>query len=130
MRISKQAKRQAKQLFRLCLVNGSLDENRVREAVGGLVEKKPRDYVAMLNHLQRLVKLEVLRRTATVESATALTPELQRAFESNLTQLYGEGLYLSFKHNPELIGGARIRVGSDVYDGSVQGRLEQLQENF
>jgi F-type H+-transporting ATPase subunit delta len=130
MRISKQAKRQAKQLFRLCEINGALDENRVRAAVSGLVEKKPRDYVAVLNHLQRLVKLEVLRRTATVESATALTPELQRAFENNLRQIYGEGLYLSFKQTPELIGGARIKVGSDVYDGSVQGRLEQLRENF
>ena len=32
--------------------------------------------------------------------------------------------------NPALLGGLRIKVGSDVYDGSVQGRLENLVESF
>jgi F0F1-type ATP synthase delta subunit len=29
-----------------------------------------------------------------------------------------------------LIGGLRIRVGSDVYDGSIQARLKALEESF
>ena len=35
-----------------------------------------------------------------------------------------------FAQNPALIGGMRIKVGSDVYDGSVQARLAALQESF
>jgi F-type H+-transporting ATPase subunit delta len=47
-----------------------------------------------------------------------------------LSALYGQGLDISFAQNPALIGGLRIKVGSDVYDGSVQSRLAALQESF
>jgi len=39
-------------------------------------------------------------------------------------------LNLSFEVNPALVGGLRVRVGSDVYDGSVAARLRQLEETF
>jgi F-type H+-transporting ATPase subunit delta len=47
-----------------------------------------------------------------------------------LNQIYGQGLNISFAQNPALLGGLRIKVGSDVYDGSVQSRLENLVESF
>ena len=77
MKISKRAQREARQLFRSCQVDGLLDENRVRQAAKLLSEKKPRGYVGILTRLHRLVKLDLERRAARVESATALTPELQ-----------------------------------------------------
>ncbi|MBI1841861.1 MAG: F0F1 ATP synthase subunit delta, partial [Verrucomicrobia bacterium] len=43
---------------------------------------------------------------------------------------HGPGLQLSFEQNPALIGGLRIQVGSDVYDGSVAARLHELSESF
>ena len=42
MKISKQAQRDARQLFRSCRVNGLLDENRVRQAVSRLLAQKSR----------------------------------------------------------------------------------------
>ena len=75
MKISKQARRDAKQLFRSCVNNGLLDENRVRQAFDEVIAGKPRGYVGILSHLERLVKLDVIRRTAKVESAVVLTPE-------------------------------------------------------
>jgi F-type H+-transporting ATPase subunit delta len=39
-------------------------------------------------------------------------------------------LNINFVQNPALIGGLRIKVGSDVYDGSVQARLNKLAESF
>jgi F-type H+-transporting ATPase subunit delta len=45
-------------------------------------------------------------------------------------QQYGPGLTTSFVENPELIGGMRIQVGCDVYDGSVRARLEALAKSF
>ena len=130
MKISKQARRDAKQLFRSCLVNALLDENQARQVLQKVIEAKPRGYVQILSHFERLVKLDAQRRTARVESATPLSPELQTKVRENLTNAYGQGLNLSFAANPALIGGLRIRVGSDVYDGSVQGRLAALQESF
>jgi F-type H+-transporting ATPase subunit delta len=130
MRISKQARRDAKQLFRSCRVNGLLDENRVRRAVSLVVAQKPRGYLAVLGHFQRLVKLDLERRTARVESAVAVPDALRSAVTANLTRRYGAGLDLSFGVNPRLIGGMRVKVGSDVFDGSVRARLDALAESF
>jgi F-type H+-transporting ATPase subunit delta len=130
MRTSKQARREAKSLFRSCLVSGLLDENRVRQAVKQVLAAKPRGYIAMLSHFLRLLKLEVARRAARIESATPLTRELQTSVQASLGRVYGPGLSVSFAPNPSLIGGMRIKVGSDVYDGSVRARLAALQESF
>ena len=128
--MTKQSRRDAKQLFRSTLVNGVMDEGRVRSVVQKVLEQKPRGYLAILGHLTRLVKLEQDRRAAKVESAVALTPEQQNGVAANLHRLYGHGLNLSFQVNPALVGGLRVRVGSDVYDGSVAARLQELEESF
>jgi F-type H+-transporting ATPase subunit delta len=47
--------------------------------------------------------------------------------QSGLARVYGQGLETSFGVNPRLIGGMRIRVGSDVYDASVQAKLAALE---
>ena len=130
MKISKQARREAKQLFRSCVVNGVLEDNKARQAVQKVLELKPRGYIALLSHFQRLVKLDIDRRTAKVESATPLATEMQQQVQANLARIYGQGLNISFAQNPALIGGLRIKIGSDVYDGSVQARLEDLVESF
>jgi F-type H+-transporting ATPase subunit delta len=130
MKISKQARREAKQLFRGCVNNGLLDEDRVRGAVREVIAGKPRGYPAILAQLYRLVKLELDRRTAKVESATALSPEQQAEIRAGLGGKYGPGLNVSFGQNPALVGGLRVQVGSDVFDGSVRARLDNLREAF
>ena len=130
MKVSKQARREAKDLFRSCLENGVLQESRVRLAVKRVLEEKPRGYFAILGHFQRLVKLEVERRTARIESAESLAPDLQTSVRAALVQAYGSPLAISFAQNPALIGGRRVQVGSDVYDGTIQARLAGLQESF
>ena len=130
MKITKQARRGAKQLFRSCLVNGLLDENRVRQVVQQVIAQKPRGYLAILSHFQRLVRLDVARRTAGIESAVQLPENLRTGVQTNLARRYGPGLNVSFAQNPDLIGGLRVQVGSDVYDGSIRARLAALAEGF
>ena len=130
MKISKQARRDAKSLFQTCKVNGLLEDNRARQAVSAVIARKPRGYVAILQHFQRLVKLDLYRRTARVENAVETPPELMNSIRANLERRYGSGLNISFGINPGLIGGLRIKVGSDVYDGSVKARLEALQSSL
>ena len=130
MKISKQARREGKELFRSCLVNGVLDENRARQAVRRVLEVKPRGYLGLLAHFERLVKLDLARRTAKVEGAVPLPEDLRARVEAGLVRIYGPGLQISFGQNPALLGGLRIQVGSDVYDGSVQARLAALNEAF
>ena len=75
MKITKQAKREAKQLYHFCLVNGSLDESRVRQVVQCVVATGQRRGLSILQCFLRLLKLESARRKATVESATMLPAE-------------------------------------------------------
>ena len=130
MKIGKQARREAKILFRSCLVKGLLDEGRVRKAVDQVAQTRPRGYLSILSHFVHLVRLEIERRTASVESAVPLAPDARGDVRNRLTQVYGAGLTMNFAVNPELIGGLRVKVGSDVYDGSIEARLNALQESF
>ncbi len=127
MKISKTARRDAKRLFTVCKVNGRLDEARVRQTVSAVIAQQPRGFMAILSHFQRLVKLEIERRSARVESAVAPSEALQASVKANLAQRYGPGLDVTFAVNPELIGGLRVKVGSDVFDGSVKARLAELE---
>src|SRR5437660_515114 len=130
MKNPKQLRREAKQLFRVCMVNGLLDEGRVRQAVQKVLKAKRRGGLTLLSHFQRLVKLELSRHTAEVESATSLPAALQVSILSNLDRLYGPGISISFVLNPGLIGGMRIQAGSDVYDASVRAGLASLESSL
>ena len=130
MKISKQAQRNARQLFRSCLVGGSLDENRVRRAVSLVLAQKPRGYIEIMSRLRHLVKLDLDRRAARVESATPLPADLRADVAGRIRKVYGAGADITFSQNPALIGGLRIQVGSDLYDGSIQARLNALAESF
>lgn len=130
MKGSKQSRRDAKQLFQNCQVDGALDEARVRQAVALLIEKKPRGHFGTLQELQRLVKLDVNNRSARVESAVALSEAQQQEVRASLGRLKGADVEVEFAENADLIGGMRVKLGDDVYDGSVKTRLSRLAESF
>jgi F-type H+-transporting ATPase subunit delta len=130
MKISKKAKDEARQLYHVCTVAGRLDENRVRQVVQRVIAAKKRDGSGVLAHFLRLVRLDYARHTAVVESATPLSADLQAVIQAGLTRRYGPGLAMVFSQRPALIGGMRIQVGCDVYDGSVRAGLEALEKSF
>jgi len=130
MKGSKQSRRDAKQLFKSCQVDGQLNEDRVRKTVALLIEKKPRGYFGTLQELQRLVKLDVNSRSASVVSAVELTEEQKQSVRNSLGRMKGGDVAIEFAQNPDLIGGMRVKVGDDVYDGSMKTRLARLEEKF
>jgi F-type H+-transporting ATPase subunit delta len=130
MKASKRTMREATQLFRSCLVDGMLDEGKVRNVVQQFAAARPRGYLEILSAFLRLVRLESVRHTAKIESAQPLPEDIQANVIKKLAAVYGTGLSTSFAQNPALIGGMRIQVGSDVYDGSVRGRLAALERNL
>ena len=50
--------------------------------------------------------------------------------KGSLAEKYGDDLSFEFKVNPGLLGGMRVRVGNDVWDGSVKTRLDRLSNSF
>jgi F-type H+-transporting ATPase subunit delta len=125
-----QIRRGAKLLFRWCFADGRLDEHRVREAVRHVLRSKRRGYLAVLGEFKRLVKLDTAKHTATVQSAVPLQADLQSRLRTNLEAVYGERITAEFAEDPDLIGGIRVRVANDVYDGSVKARLAALARSF
>jgi F-type H+-transporting ATPase subunit delta len=130
MKTTKQVTREAKRMFRLCLVNGRLDEGRARQLVQVVLQLRRRGYLSLLGHFKRLLKLDYDRHTARIESALPLPADLQATVRAGLTGVYGPGITALFARKPALIGGMRIQVGSDVYDGSVQSGLAALEKSF
>ncbi|MBV8351239.1 MAG: F0F1 ATP synthase subunit delta [Verrucomicrobia bacterium] len=130
MKISKEARKVSREMFRHSFTSNKLDEEKISEMVQSVIAKKPRHFVDMLKDYQRLLKLEVDKRHALIESATPLNRSLGDQIVSNLKARYGEDLTTEFRTNPELLGGLRIRVGSDVWDGSVKSRLNKFQEQL
>jgi F-type H+-transporting ATPase subunit delta len=130
MKTTKQAVREAKQLFRVCLLDGRIDEDRVRLVVEKVLHSKRRGYLTMLRHFVRLLKLEYERHAAKIESAVPLPTDLRTRVQMGLENVYGPGLTALFTQNPVLIGGMRIKVGCDVYDNSVRSALATLAKKF
>ncbi|MEY4242532.1 MAG: hypothetical protein RLZZ245_117 [Verrucomicrobiota bacterium] len=130
MKISKTAAAAARRLFGLCQTTGRFDESKLSTVVTRLIEAKPRDYKAILSALQRLTRLELERRQVTVESAVSLDEPTRQRVVAGLASQYGPDLVVQYQITPELLGGLRIRVGNDVFDGSVKGRLDRLANAF
>jgi F-type H+-transporting ATPase subunit delta len=130
MQTRKQAERDAKKLYRACLVNGSLDEARVRGVVQRVLAAGGGGRLGVLSRWLRLVRLDRAKRLADVESAVPLPADARAAIEAALARVLGPDLATSFADNPALIGGVRVKVGSDVYDGSIQGHLAALESRF
>ena len=126
----KPVQRNAKHLFRWCRTNGAVDEDLVREVLQQILGSKRRGYLALAKEFERLVRLDQWQRTAEVESAAPLPSELRANVQARLDQTYGPHLSTSFVENTALIGGMRIRVGSDVYDGSIKAGLAALERSF
>ena len=130
MRTNRRSRREARRLYRACVVGGLLDEARARQVVERVAGSRRRGSLPILSHFQRLVGLDRVRHQAVVESATPLPPDFRASVEAGVVRAYGPGVSTSFADNPGLIGGMRVKVGSDVYDGSVRAALLALEERF
>lgn len=130
MKVSKDAASMARRIYRLCAPEGRLDEDKIRAAMKKIAATKPRDYRAIMHTLLNLVRLEEKSRQAIVESAAELDDASRGRIEENLNSQYGGGLSFSYKTDADLLGGIKVRVGNDVWDGSVQSRLERLANAF
>jgi F-type H+-transporting ATPase subunit delta len=127
MKLDKDSRKLSKELYQASLTNGRLDSSKVSAVARQIISSKPRHYVGILKEFQRLVRLEVERHHAVIESAAPLDGGMADQLAASLRNKYGADLTTEFKVNPELLGGLRIKVGSDVFDGSVRERLHRLE---
>ena len=130
MKINKEIRQLSREMLRASFTDGQLDHGRISSLVDSLIAKKPRHYVDVLKNYRRLLRLELEKRQARIETANEVDSATSSELVSNLKKKYGGDLTAEFVVNPELLGGMRIRVGSDVWDGTVRNRLERLQQEL
>ena len=85
----------------------------------------------LLGTFERLVKLDQPGTRPRSRAHGPLPADLQIELQAGLSKMCTvRGISTLFAHNPALIGGMRIKVGSDVYDGSVRAGLAALEKSF
>ena len=130
MQVKKEVRQIAREMLRASFTDGQFDRGRIASVVDSLLAKKPRNCLKILEYYKRLLRLEAEKRHAQIETTTALDPQVASQISLHLARRYGTDLTTDFATNPTLLGGMRIRVGSDVWDSSVRNRLERLQQQL
>jgi F-type H+-transporting ATPase subunit delta len=119
---------------RLNMLDGALADGlsqKVRKFLGTLLEAGQLDRLGdILVELERLVYRRPERRLARVTSAVPLTEAEQEALRARLIDRFGTELDFQFEVDASLIGGVRLRVGDQIIDGSVAGRLNALRDRL
>ena len=130
MKLNKEIRQLSRKMLQASFTDGQLDPGRITSLVDSLIAQKRRNYVAVLKNYRRLLRLELEKRHAAIETASEVDPAIRSEIMANLKAKYGNDLATEFRVDPRLLGGMRIRVGSDVWDGSVRNRLERLQHEL
>ena len=130
MKLNKEIRHLSRGMLRASFTDAQLDNGKISALVQSLVTKKPRRYVDVLKHYKRLLRLEIEKRHARIESAMKLDPQTANQIVDRLKRKYGNDLTADFEVDPALLGGLRVRVGSDVWDGTLQNRLERLRQQL
>jgi F-type H+-transporting ATPase subunit delta len=102
-----------------------------RKFLGTLLEAGQIDQLdAILLELDRLARRRPERRLAQVTSAVPLTEAEEETMRAKLTERFGSDLEIQFEVDASLIGGVHLRVGDQVIDGSVAGKLAALRDHL
>lgn len=130
MKLNKEIRQLSRKMLQASFTDGQLDPGRIASLVDSLVTQKARNYIDVLKNYKRLLRLELEKRHATIETASEVDPAIRSEIETNLKSKYGNDVSTEFHVDPQLLGGMRIRVGNDVWDGSVRNRLQRLQHEL
>ncbi len=107
------------------------------------ISREVRNFAAVLIDHRRIEQLgDIARQVETeldlrlglaeahVTSSRALDSEEQRALELRLQEMTGRRVRAHYTTDPALLGGAVVKVGSTIYDGSVRGQLQRMKEQL
>lgn len=92
------------------------------------------DRIGSVGEIVEQFKKELDRRQgiteARVSSARELSSAEKKSLEQQLAEVTGMAVRATYSEDAALLGGVTVRVGSMVYDGSVQGRLERMRKDI
>ena len=119
----------AKKLVELSKDSGVVTESKVAEVLAGFQQVQHRHHLTVLKTFLNYLRREVALQTAVVSTPTKLSDDALKAIEVQFSKLYNRPVSAVTQTDTNLIAGVRVRVGDDVYDASVAGRLQRLAES-
>jgi F-type H+-transporting ATPase subunit delta len=123
---AKQNQQFARQLFQLSMEGGVVSPERVAGVLAYVEKHRPAHPAALLKAYRRLIAAELARGQAEIEHAGSVSDEMIQNIAAAMSKKYGRVIAASAKPGASLIAGLRVRVGDDVYEASVAGRLAAL----
>jgi F-type H+-transporting ATPase subunit delta len=92
------------------------------------------DRISSVEEILAAYRVEIDRRTGVSEvrvvSARKLEAPERKALQEQIARLAGSKVSAHYEVDDSLLGGAIVRIGSTVYDGSVRGQLDRLKEQL
>src|SRR5258708_5723519 len=82
---------------------------------------EPESAVSQLNEIAELVETSSSRELSAAE---------KKALEQQMAAITGKIIRAGYSQDASLLGGAVVRVGSTIYDGSVRGRLKKIRHEI
>lgn len=103
----------------------------VRNFLNLLIDRRRQDLLPLI--VREFIRLaDEARQIAEVRvtSAIALKPEHEEQLKKAISRLTGKQVRMKSEVNPDLIGGVRVQVGDQVFDGSVLHSLNRMREEL
>jgi F-type H+-transporting ATPase subunit delta len=101
----------------------------VRNLVAVLIDHRRVHFLApVIRQLEKELDARLGFAEADITSARELGDAEKREFETQVQKLTGMKVRAHYMRDASLLGGAVLRVGSTIYDGSVKGQLERMKE--
>ena len=104
-------------------------ESQVRNLVAVLIDHRRLPFLSrIVEQLEKELDTRMGFAEAEITSARELGDPEKRALEAQVAKTTGKKVRAHYGLDPSLLGGAMVRVGSTIYDGSVRGQLEKIKE--
>jgi F-type H+-transporting ATPase subunit delta len=130
MKVNQEVRSSAKRLLKLALSNGEINEERILAIVNEVLTHKPRHYISILERFMVLLKFEIAKRTLTITSAKPIDKSENEQLLSSLIKIFPGAKYIQSEVNPDLIGGLKLKFGSNVWDDTLLARLQKVQREL
>jgi F-type H+-transporting ATPase subunit delta len=103
----------------------------VRNLIAVLVDHRRIHFLdAVIRQLEKELDARLGFAEADITSARSLGDGEKREFEAQVERLTGKKVRAHYAQDSSLLGGAILRIGSTIYDGSVKGQLEKIRQEI
>lgn len=101
----------------------------VRNLIAVLIDHRRLPFLPrIVEHLKKEIDARMGFTEAQISSARELADAEKRNLETQIAKVTGKRVRAQYGLDPSLLGGAVVRIGSTIYDGSVKGQLERIKE--